>query len=137
MPIQANWLPLEMKLRTTTAVRFSNAMRCSICVLSIVCLFPAVAFEFRGGPHELVISEISDRTIRIQLLPIAPDGKTLPPKNTSALVPFASTELFRARELSSSKTIVAKKTRVTASAQPLSISYFREDGHPVQQLTFG
>jgi alpha-glucosidase (family GH31 glycosyl hydrolase) len=92
------------------------------------------AIRFHNKPAELVVSEVSERTVRIELLPINDDGKAIPTKPTTALLPVALTEKFRAREISGAKEISLGKMRLTVDADKILIR--RDDGAVVQELGF-
>ena len=97
----------------------------------------ARAIRFGGNDAELNISSISDRTVRIELSPIAADGKPLPPAPSTVLVPFSSSAgPWKARELPGDKELRLGKLRVFPKAQPLTIVVRREDGKLVQELVF-
>src|SRR5687767_13247900 len=82
----------------------------------------ATAIRFGGNDAELSICSISDRTVRIELSPIAADGKPIPPAPSTVLVPFSSSAgPWKARELSGDKELRLGKLRVLAKAQPLAI----------------
>src|SRR5207244_4894463 len=59
----------------------------------------AAKLQFAGAPAELVISEISERTLRVTLSPLDEHGQPWPAPRSAALVPFPSKVSFRAREL--------------------------------------
>jgi len=105
-----------------------------------ILLFAAAAnaapIEFRGRVSELVVSEISERTVRLQILPIGADGKAVPVKPTSALIPFAQNEKLRTREIASPREITIGPLRVTISAAPTKIALRRADGSLVQEFSF-
>jgi alpha-glucosidase (family GH31 glycosyl hydrolase) len=93
---------------------------------SLLCL-SGLASEKR----ELIVSEISERTVRIQVVPL-----TLSPPHSTVLVSFDSTEKLRTRELATEREIRAGQLRVTVKPQPLTISIRRGDARLVQELTF-
>src|SRR6185436_20174001 len=81
---------------------------------------------------ELVIGEISERTVRLQWS--SSDQRSRP--DSSILVPFPSTEKLRVREPAGEKEIVVGQLRVTIKGSPPVISVRRPDGKLVQELTF-
>jgi alpha-glucosidase (family GH31 glycosyl hydrolase) len=92
--------------------------------------------RFAGHEVELVLSQVGERTVRVQLIPL--DAPVTPPpvETTSVLVPFAATEILRVRELSGERDVAAGNLRLTVAAEPLSVSVRRSDGTLVQELTF-
>ncbi len=92
--------------------------------------------RFDGQSSELVLSEISERTVRVNLTGFDENGKPPHPPESTILVPFPSAEKFRARELSGDKKLRIGKLRVVVKAAPLTVSVFRADGKLVQELTF-
>ena len=83
---------------------------------------------------ELIVSEVSERTVRIQLQAQG-DARS---SGSTVLVPFDSTEKFRTElgERASSRTIRVGRLRVAVKPQPLTVSVGRVNGKPVQELTF-
>src|SRR4029077_17376562 len=71
------------------------------CVLlsQLATAFAAVPIQFAAQNAELAISEISERTLRIELAPLDEQGRPAPAMPSTVLVPFPSMEEFRAREL--------------------------------------
>jgi len=117
-----------------------NSARCRlVCVLVLVLHqvgASAAPIQFAGRKAELVISEVSERTLRLELSPLDENGTLIAPAPSTVLVPFATTEKFRAREIAGEKELRAGQLRVTVTAQPLAMSFRRDDGKLVQQLTF-
>lgn len=107
--------------------RFWSLALCGVLVTT------QAAITFREKPSELVISEMSERMIRVQLLTIE-DGKAISGKSTSALLPISGSEKFRARELAGDQSFAGGKIRVAAN--PLTVSFHRGDGSLVQNLGF-
>jgi len=103
--------------------------------------FVAVATEaggiiqFAGSPAELVVSEVSERTVRIEVSPLDENGKPRPAIPSTVLAPFPVKEKLRTRELAGMKQVRIGKLRVAIKAQPLTISVSR-DGKVVQELAF-
>jgi alpha-glucosidase (family GH31 glycosyl hydrolase) len=91
----------------------------------------AAPIHFAGQPAEVVVSEISQRTLRIELMPAGAS-----PSQSTVLVSFPSTEKLRARDLPGEKELRVGELRVVVKPQPLSFSIRRADGRLVQELTF-
>jgi alpha-glucosidase/alpha-D-xyloside xylohydrolase len=94
---------------------------------------PAHQFSRRA---ELTISEIGDRTLRIQLSPLDQSGDPRRPTPSTVLVSFPSVERLRTRELETERGVWVGQLRVTIKPQPLTISVRRNDGQLVQELSF-
>ena len=92
--------------------------------------------RFAGQDAELVLSETSERTLRVELFPVGEQGHSRPPTPSSVLVPFPSTEKLRARRLTGAKELRAGRFRVTVKTQPLTVTVRRQNGQLVQELTF-
>jgi alpha-glucosidase/alpha-D-xyloside xylohydrolase len=103
--------------------------------LASAALAEANGIEFAGAPAELVVSEVSERTIRIELSVLDASGKPRPASPSSVLVPFPVKEKFRARELGREKQFRVGDLRVSIKSQPLTVSIHRA-GKPVQELVF-
>jgi alpha-glucosidase (family GH31 glycosyl hydrolase) len=96
----------------------------------------AAPLQFAGHKSELIISEVSERTVRVELFALDENGKAIPPAPSTVLVPFTATEKFRARELSGEKEVRVGALRVSIKPQPLTVSLRRADGKLVQELGF-
>src|SRR5262245_4024242 len=110
-------------------------------LLFILCLFTpltilASPIQFAGKTTELVISQASERTLRIQLTPLDEQGQPLAYPSSTVLVPFATSEKFRSRDLAQSKEWRVGALRIHLQPQPLGISISRADGCVIQELTF-
>src|SRR5687768_8007056 len=90
--------------------------------------------RYRGAPAELIVSEVSDRTVRIEVAPLAGDGTPRPAEESAVLVPFPSTEKLRVRSLSGEKELRVGRLRVTIRPEPLTVTLRREDGRTVREL---
>lgn len=88
--------------------------------------------RFAGQDSELVICEVSERTVRIQLSPLSEDK----PSPSTVLVPFDCNEKVRIRAIDRQKEIRAGKLRLVIEPQPLAITVRRPDGALVQKLIF-
>jgi len=94
------------------------------------------AIHFAGSPAELVISEISERTLRVTLSPLDEQGHPRSGPPSAVLTSFSEKEEFRARELAAERRLRVGKMRVTLKPQPLTVSVRRADGKLVQELIF-
>jgi len=92
--------------------------------------------RFAGRTSEFVLSEVSERTLRVELSPLDVQGKPSPRAPSPVLVSFSAGEKLRARELSGEKVLHVGNLRVLVKGSPLKITVQREDGKLVQQLTF-
>src|SRR5256885_17185021 len=86
---------------------------------------PAATLEFGGQKCELVVSEASQRTVRLQLFALNENGKVVPPASSTVLIPFPTTEKWRAREVTREKELRVGKLRVSVKPQPLTVSVRR------------
>jgi hypothetical protein len=123
---------------TQSARSWSAAVLCRFQLIAILTFASnaAESLQLAGEPVELSIHGISDRMIRIELAPLDERGVPRAEAPSSDLVPFASKEKLRIRELGSSKEIRAGQLRVSVQSKPLTISVRRPDGSPVQMFTF-
>lgn len=94
----------------------------------------APGLRFAGEDVELAISEVSQRTLRLELLPLDDQGRVRPSPPSTVLVPFAVTERLRVRELSADKELRVGQLRVIVTAQPLTVSVTTDSGRRVQEL---
>src|ERR1700677_2527483 len=92
--------------------------------------------QFGGVPVELTISQVSERTVHLQLSPL--DQRDQPPTDsTSAVfVAFSANEKLRVRELAGENELRVGQFRLTIQPQPLTIALRRADGTLVQELAF-
>jgi alpha-glucosidase (family GH31 glycosyl hydrolase) len=88
---------------------------------------------FGGVPVNLKISEIDDRTVRIELKPVAADNPA-PPSWT--LAEFPAKERFHAIELAADKKLRIGDLRLTIHGKPLTVTVRRADDSLVQELVF-
>ncbi|HEY6226666.1 MAG TPA: TIM-barrel domain-containing protein, partial [Verrucomicrobiae bacterium] len=102
----------------------------------LVCVATGAPIQFQGTPRELVVSKVSERTVRIELLNIGSDGKTEATRATSAFVPFKTDELLRVRDLTGNRELAAPTFRVQLSSSPLRVAVHRGDGSAIQELSF-
>jgi alpha-glucosidase/alpha-D-xyloside xylohydrolase len=108
------------------------SLLCLVCPLSR----GATNILFGGVPVELTISQVSERTVRVELAPLDEQGQPRTNSPSPALVPFATTEKLRVRELEAEKEVSVGPLRVTVQPQPLIIAVHRADGTLVQELRF-
>ncbi|MCI0534249.1 MAG: hypothetical protein L0Z50_03370 [Verrucomicrobiales bacterium] len=97
---------------------------------------PVAAIRFAGRDAELAITEVSERTVRLELFPLDEQGRPRPATPSTILVPFPSTEKLRIRQLNGERELRVGALRVQVKPQPLTLSVRREDGMLVQELTF-
>lgn len=95
-----------------------------------------LSIRFTGRDVELTISAVSERTIRLQVTPLAERGPALPVTATGVLVPFVSGEKLRVREIDGVKELAVGSLRLTVTPRPLTVAVRRNDGSPVQTVTF-
>jgi alpha-glucosidase/alpha-D-xyloside xylohydrolase len=84
----------------------------------------------------LIVSEVSERTVRLQLSPLAEAGQPQSATPSTVLIPFSSAEKLRVRELLRERALSVGRLRVSIRSQPLTVSVRREAGPLVQELTF-
>jgi alpha-glucosidase/alpha-D-xyloside xylohydrolase len=109
-----------------------------LCLVLVVCS-PAVTaspIRFEGVPVELTISQISDCTVRLQLLPLDDQGQPRAEAVSPALISFPTTEKLQARELDGATELHVGQMNLTIKPSPFTISVHRSDGTLVQELTF-
>jgi alpha-glucosidase/alpha-D-xyloside xylohydrolase len=109
-----------------------SGLLCLVCPASKA----ASPIQFGDVPVELTISQVSERTVRLELSPLDQAGKPVPESPSPVFVPFPTVEKLRVRELDGERDLRVGRLRVTVTPQPLVISVHREDGTLVQQLTF-
>src|SRR5688572_6507468 len=90
---------------------------CAVAFILSVLSLPA-GEKFSG---ELTLSEVSERTVRIQFAPLHEHGNPQPPTATTILVPFPSTKKLSTRELDAEKEVRVGQLRATIRPQPLTI----------------
>ncbi len=88
------------------------------------------------GGAELVISEVSERTLRIEAVPFNGGGPPRTVASSNVLVPFPFTERLRLREFAGGRQMRIGPLEVTVTAEPLAVLVRRRDGRVVQELTF-
>ena len=117
-------------------MKFLPSVRCAAGLVFIALAAQAGSpIRFAGSPAELVISEVSERTVRIELSPLDGQGKPRLPAPSTVLVPFPIKENLRVRDLTRAKQIRVGQLRVLVKAQPLTVSV-RRAGKLLQELVF-
>jgi len=111
------------------------SLLCSACQVSVG-TGAGAQIRFAGAPAELTISEVSERTLRLELFALDEQGKAPPATPSTVLVPFPVTEKLRVRELSGDKEIRVGQMRVLVKPRPLAVLVRREEGPLVQELIF-
>lgn len=107
----------------------------SLCCLPTVVLADT-AIRLFGQPAEMTLSEVSQRTVRIQISPLDERGSPRVGPPSTILVPFPVVEKLRARELPASKEIRVGRLLVTVRPDPLTVVVRRRDGKLIQELVF-
>ena len=120
--------------------RIGRAILRLLFLLSCVALFTrpqwiAASIQFAGRPAELVLSEVSERTVRIELSALDDHGKPVAATPSTVLVPFPTSEKLRVREMSEEKEVRVGKLRVRVKT-PLIVSIRRDSGKLLQELVF-
>jgi alpha-glucosidase/alpha-D-xyloside xylohydrolase len=93
--------------------------------------------RYGGVPAELSVSQVSDRTLRIEVTPLGERGRPQKTPPSAFLVPFPAEKKLRIRELDKQREVRLGEYRVTLRPQPLAVTVRRKDGTPVQELAFG
>jgi alpha-glucosidase/alpha-D-xyloside xylohydrolase len=101
---------------------------------SLIAAPAATPIRYGESPAELTLSEVSERTLRIQLSPLDEQGKPRSGTPSTALVAFPAVERLRVRELDGPKEVRLGRLQVVVHPQPLTISFRRGDGTLVQEL---
>ena len=97
----------------------------------------SMAIRFGSGPGELVVSEVSDRTVRIELFSLDDAGQRRLAEAGTALISFPTVEKLRTRSVAANVELQSGRLRLQIKKEPMSLSIRREDGTVVQELTFG
>ena len=106
-----------------------------------LCWLPTAAvgetpIRFGGAPAELAISEVSERTVRVELSRLDEQGRPQAAVPSTVLVPFPTVAKLRARELAADAQLRVGRLRVALRPQPLTVTVRRVDGTLVQELIF-
>ncbi len=94
------------------------------------------AISYGGVLVEVKISEIADKTVRIQLQPTEKQGDAETFALPWTLASFSAKEVFHAYELASEKKLRVGTLRLTIHSNPLTVAVRRADGTLVQELVF-
>jgi alpha-glucosidase/alpha-D-xyloside xylohydrolase len=89
-----------------------------------------------GVPVEIKVSELSARTIRLEIAPLDQLGNPQLAAGSPGLVDFPVKERFHARQLTGKTQISVGNFRVTLQPRPLVVTVRRADGSLVQELVF-
>jgi alpha-glucosidase/alpha-D-xyloside xylohydrolase len=121
------------------SLRVSSRLLAVFCCSLMACAVAkaASAIQFEGVPVELTISQVSDKTARIQLAPLDEHGSPVLATPSLTLATFEVKQKFHTRELSSEKEVRVGDLRLVLKANPLTISVRRANGTIVQELSFG
>ena len=93
------------------------------------------AIQINKTPVELMIAQVSERTVRLTLAPLDEQGRPRPDPASTVLAPFESVEKLRIRELPAARDVQAGRLQIRVEPQPLTVTVRRADGRVVQQLT--
>src|SRR2546426_3759662 len=121
---------------TRSPCRLLLFFACLLLSLSARSFAASIPVRFAGQNAELVLSEVSERTLRVELFPFDEQGRSRPPTPSTVLVPFPSREKLRVRQMAGTKELRAGLMRLTVKTQPLTVTVRRQDGKLVQELTF-
>ena len=109
-------------------------------VLAAVLIIPAAAgaapIRFAGGPAELSVSMVSDKTVQIVLAPLDEKGKARVAPASTVLVEQQPQLKLRRREFAAAETVSAGKLRLEVKPQPLTITVHNAAGKVVQEFVF-
>src|SRR5437588_6586053 len=94
------------------------------------------AIQVAGTPVELAIHQISERTARIQLLPLDEAGRVRAGPPSTVLASFDSTQKLRVREFKASTEVQIGAMRIVVKAEPLSFVILNSDGKTLQEIVF-
>src|SRR5258708_40014047 len=111
----AGWKPALLGLRLCRAGARSSRVRwlgACLCI-SMLCACAAAPIRFGGVPVELTLSAVGERTVHLQLSSLDEQGRPRPVAPSTILVPFASEERLRLRELAGSHDVHVGQLRVT------------------------
>ena len=133
-----------MKLHRCRPRIFRKSHRCSgqifgtafFCLTLIGSIPGYASLQFNGSPAELVITEVSEHTLRITLSPLDEHGQPCPAPRSAVLTPFSSKVSLRTREFVSEKNLRIGKLRVAIEREPLTVSVRAANGKLVQELVF-
>jgi alpha-glucosidase (family GH31 glycosyl hydrolase) len=103
--------------------------------LSLAGDLPGARLHLGTQAAELILSQVSDRTLRVQLTPLDAQGRPHPGSLSTVLVAFPQTEIIRLRELVAVTELRAGSLRVVLQPDPLRLTVRRQDGTLVQDVT--
>ena len=109
---------------------------CSILMSSPNARAADSAIVFGGVPVDLKISEVSQKTVRIELQPVEAQTNSRAVAPAWTLASFTGKEIFHAHDLASTKKIRVGALRLTIQPRPLMVSVRRSDDTVVQELAF-
>src|SRR3954469_16457467 len=107
-----------------------------VALLFAGCAAGAPSLQFAGTPAELVVSEVSEHTLRFTLSPLDENGRPKPAPASAGLVPFSSKVTFRAQELATERKLLIGKFQIAVKPEPLTLSVRGADGKLLQELVF-
>ena len=87
-----------------------------------------------GAPCELSLSQVSEKTVQIELAPLDDQGQPRPTPATAAFINFPTTGKLKTRSLTGVSEVKVGNLTVNITAPPLTISVHRADGKLVQEL---
>ena len=136
-----NFIPRDPRIPRKKFVRPSVASVGKFAsLLIVISALPtsasAATIRFGDTARELVISEVSARTVRLELLPL--DASGFRPLNTPSqiLVPFVSAEKLHLKELTGEKQVRVGDLRVAVHGDPLTVTVRTAAGKLVQEVAF-
>ena len=92
--------------------------------------------RYAGQDAELAVSEVSDRTVRLELSPLDEQGSPRSASPSTVLVPFPVKERWRGRNVEGVREIRVGQLQVVVKASPLTVAVRRAGGRTVQELVF-
>ena len=107
-----------------------------------LCLAPRQAgaadpLKMAGKPVELALVPVSNRTLRLSLLPVDSSGRVAPiAADPAIVVPSSTAPILRARELSGERSFNWDRLRLKVTAAPLAVSIEDHSGKLVQRIEF-
>jgi len=118
-------------------IRFASKLLCAGVLLLVGNMAWAdSSVEAGGTPAELKISEVSERTLRVELTPLDKNGVPQAASPSPILVDFTEKEVIRTRQFNEKREIRIGHFRIAIQSQPLTVTVRRADGSLVQELVF-
>src|SRR4051812_22546121 len=112
-----------------------------IAIVLLLAVLPVRAFAegltVSGIPVEIAISQVTDRTVRVDIVPLDGAGMPRPAPASTVFMPFKMTEALRvrdAKDLPAGKPLSVGKTGVTVSVNPLTFTFTKAAGKLLQQI---